>query len=60
MLERFHHGKDHIFVVVLFDPCEIEIGGEPPTAPDKHLAQAGAALECEFVQNTVFGHQLER
>ena len=60
LLERLHHGEDHVFVVVFFDPREIQIGREAPPAADEHLAKAGAALEGELVQDAALRHQLEQ
>jgi len=60
LLERLHHGEDHVFVVVFFDPREIQIGREAPPAADEHLAKAGSALEGELVQDAALRHQLEQ
>lgn len=33
LIERHHHGDDHVFVVMVFDPREIQIGREAPPLP---------------------------
>ena len=56
--KRLHQSKDHVFVVMFFDSCEVEIGRKAPLASEEHLAKAGAALEGEFVQDPALSHQL--
>ena len=60
MLACLHHVEDHVFVIVLFDACEIQIGRKASPASDEHLAKTGATLEGELVQNTALCHQLEQ
>ena len=48
LLECLHHGEDHVFVVVFFDPREIQIGREAPPLPMNILRRQVPPLKASL------------
>jgi hypothetical protein len=58
LFEGFHHFEDDLFMVVILNSREIQIGRKTSLASDNHFSKAGAAFEGQPSQNAALRQEL--